>query len=332
MRVLTIPWQQARGPVWARFLIQRQLLRDEDYYLQIDSHTRMAAGWDEALLAMLSRCSSPKPVLTTYPLPYDGDGAAATCSRESRLTVLCSRAATEQAFGTDGMLRFRARLLDAPPATPPPSAFWAAGFSFSSAQLVAEVPYDPHLPFLFFGEEVTVAVRMWTRGWDLFAPDAHVLFHKWERGHRKGTFWEVPEGARLKRESQVRVRRLLTGRPLSDAGAAADEAVEAAEGAPTTALITPVEDGGAAAHEPSTAIAQHVAEALAGMPGLAEAVWGVGTIRSLRSYEAFSGVDFGAMRVSAQAERGGMPEDACFWDRFASLDAWLEARTSPGAS
>jgi hypothetical protein len=49
-------------------------------------------------------------------------------------------------------------------------------------------------------------------------------------------------------------------------------------------------------------------------------------VRSLQWYEAFSGVDFAKMRVSPQAERGGMPDEACFWDRFACIDAWLEAR------
>jgi len=38
------------------------------------------------------------------------------------------------------MLRFRARLLAAPPSAPVPTAFWAAGFSFSRGELVREVP------------------------------------------------------------------------------------------------------------------------------------------------------------------------------------------------
>ena len=33
-----------------------------------------------------------------------------------------------------------------------------------------QVPYDPHLPFLFFGEEMMMLARMWTHGWDVFAP------------------------------------------------------------------------------------------------------------------------------------------------------------------
>ena len=307
VRTLRMPWREARGPVWARFLIQRELLADEDYFLQIDSHTRFVPGWDRALVAMLQRCASPKPVLSTYPLPYSGEGSAATLSDEPRQTILCTRPATG-AFGADGMLRFRARLLAAPPAAPLPSAFWAAGFSFSSAALAREVPYDPHLPFLFFGEEISMVLRMWTRGWDLFAPDAHLLYHKWERGHRKGTFWEVEGGAELKRASQARVRRLVTGERLVGLDKAPPRTNTPADDASADDAHTGAVDG-----------------ALAGVPAASDPVWGLGTVRSLRLYEALAGVDFRSKTVAQQAERGGLRSEACFWDRFADLHAMLES-------
>ena len=293
VRTISMPWQQAKGPVWARFLIQRDLFADEDYFLQIDSHTRFAPRWEEELIAMLGRCASPKPVLTTYPLPYEGTGHAAQCSDESHATLLCTRTNAEAFGAADGMLRFRARLLAAPLAAPVPTPFWAAGFSFSRGGLVREVPYDPHLPFLFFGEEISIALRMWTRGYDLFTPDKHILFHYWARSYRT-TFWEVEGGAQLKARSQARVRRLLTDKPL----VADDE---------------PPADGG-----PQSPLADGV-----DAPRADDPIWGLGGVRSLRLYEEWSGVDFGAKRVSEQAERGGMPAEACFWDRFACLHTML---------
>jgi [Skp1-protein]-hydroxyproline N-acetylglucosaminyltransferase len=118
--------------------VQRELYDGEEFYLQIDSHSRFVPGWDERLVAMLARCGSPKAVLSTYPLPYEGAAAAARVSTEERLTLLCTRPA-DAAFDADGMLRFRARLLAAPPCAPVPTAFWAAGFSFSRGELVREV-------------------------------------------------------------------------------------------------------------------------------------------------------------------------------------------------
>ena len=93
---------------------------------------------DAAHVLPHARCCSPKAVLSTYPLPYEGAAAAARVSTEGRLTLLCTRAG-DDAFDADGMLRFRARLLSAPPCAPVPSAFWAAGFSFSRGELVREV-------------------------------------------------------------------------------------------------------------------------------------------------------------------------------------------------
>ena len=88
------------------------------------------------------------------------------------------------------------------------------------------------------------------------------------------------------------------------------------------------DDGGgdSAAAAVAAAAAKRIEESLASAPEPSALVWGVGHVRSLRWYEAFSGVDFAKMRVSPQAERGGMPDEACFWDRFACIDAWLEAR------
>jgi hypothetical protein len=40
-----------------------------------------------------------------------------------------------------------------------PSPLWAAGFNIAYSSVVVEVPYDPHLPHLFFGEEISMAAR-----------------------------------------------------------------------------------------------------------------------------------------------------------------------------
>ena len=39
------------------------------------------------------------------------------------------------------------------------SPLWASGFSFSDSSLLVEVPYDPRLSYLFFGEEISLAAR-----------------------------------------------------------------------------------------------------------------------------------------------------------------------------
>lgn len=353
--LIDMHWKDARGPVWARFLVEKLLYprsgpegHGTDYFLQIDSHTRFASGWDHQLIEMLRACGSPKPVLSTYPLPYEGVGDAAICSTETRVTHLCTQPATMPAFGTsDKMLRFRARLLSRQPVAPLPSSFWAAGFSFAPSAFVAEVPYDPHLPFLFFGEEASMVLRMFTRGWDIFAPTRNLLYHRWER-HYRPTFWEIEGAGELRRQSQLRVRHLLTGDPptgtreedvsapaascgkapmleeaehVEDLAAIAREAAKKASAALGSderleELVTAAMEAGKAAALAAAAVA----------PLLSAPIWGVGKVRTLRQYEHVSGIDFHATTVTERAERGGLPSEDWFWDRFSSLDAMVEER------
>ncbi|GAB4817949.1 hypothetical protein N2152v2_004995 [Parachlorella kessleri] len=182
VRQVIVSSEEATGPCKARALAQ-QLWDGEEFYLQVDSHMRFVQGWDTLLLGMLRQAEQQaqhaRVVLSTYPPGYQGQGLQATLPRQPPLTVLC---ATH--FDADGMLRTKGRALRSPPAAPLPALFWAAGFSFSRAQLLQEVPYDPSLGFLFFGEEMYQLVRMWRQGWDVFTPCCPVVFHLWSRAHR----------------------------------------------------------------------------------------------------------------------------------------------------
>ena len=59
-----------------------------------------------------------------------------------------------------------------------------------------QVPYPPAsvLPHLFFGEEVWMLARMWTRGWRVYAPCTPITFHQWERSSRAHTIHTVRRG------------------------------------------------------------------------------------------------------------------------------------------
>ena len=91
-------------------------------------------------------------------------------------------------FDEDGMLRLSARPISASTIMKENAAlqtpFWAAGFSFSDMEMARLVPYDPDLPYLFFGEEICMTLRMWTSGFDFFAPLENVAYHLWSRNYR----------------------------------------------------------------------------------------------------------------------------------------------------
>ncbi|KAL3902970.1 MAG: hypothetical protein SGARI_005588 [Bacillariaceae sp.] len=184
------------GPCYARGLAQT-LHRGEDYVLQIDSHMRFRRNWDEYLIqqcnSIKEQTSNKKVMLTTYPVGYTLPNNIP--KDETRGTYL-----VPWKFDDNGMLRQRGRLLkdkedtggdDHGNSTTAPVSLdkhylFAGGFNFApAAQVLQDVPYDTMgLPHLFFGEELSMAVRLFTHGYDLYAPKETVAYHLWSRSHR----------------------------------------------------------------------------------------------------------------------------------------------------
>jgi len=75
------------------------------------------------------------------------------------------------------------------PKTPRYAPFVAAGFFFCSGNFLHEVPFDPLLPWIFMGEEISMSARLWTAGYDIFSPTINVLNHYYVRRHYP-KFWE----------------------------------------------------------------------------------------------------------------------------------------------
>ncbi|GMH32289.1 hypothetical protein BSKO_00123 [Bryopsis sp. KO-2023] len=209
VREIRLPHDQATGPCKARKLAE-SLWAGEDFFLQIDSHVRCVDKWDTKMKDMLAvaegQSTSGKALLSSYPPNYEGQGPSATTPDETLPVLLCA-----ESFDQDGMLRIAGRRLSQPHDAPIPTLFWAAGFSFSKSSLLAEVPYHD-FPFLFFGEEISMLARIWTNGWDVFAPNSVVLFHQWSRKDRPTIWKDGLVDNELKKSSQQSIKDLLQGR------------------------------------------------------------------------------------------------------------------------
>ena len=171
IRVMQLHAKDAAGPCYARALCQH-LMQGEDYYLQIDSHMRFRHNWDTYLIHTLP--TGNRAMMTAYPVGYQLPNAV---PNETRGTLLVP-------WKMDGnLLRQRGRLMQYS-TTPTRCYLYAAGFNFSKAHSVQEVPYDGTLRHLFFGEELSMAARLYCAGWDLYAPPESVVYHLWSRSHR----------------------------------------------------------------------------------------------------------------------------------------------------
>ncbi|MBY4830144.1 GlcNAc-transferase family protein [Burkholderia dolosa] len=178
IELIDVPHRQSQGACWARNLIQ-QRYRDEQYTLQLDSHHYFVDAWDEKAVSMLEslRARSAKPVLTTY-LPGFQPGTAREALDHVPTGLYFQR------FTPDGVVVIRSgwldnwKTLDAPI----PSAFYSAHFAFADGHFAADVQHDPN--YFFLGEEISIAVRAFTHGYDLYVPHRVLAWHEYTRANR----------------------------------------------------------------------------------------------------------------------------------------------------
>lgn len=210
---------ETQGVSWARN-IAFSLWDGEDYLLQIDSHTHFEEGWDESLLQQYSQIIklSDKPVITTYPYGFivDGDGVPAY-HVPSGDSVLAIKTVSEKSLSEhSAVLSFQA--VGVKSKKPVLGFHIAAGFIFTSGKFIEEVPYDPFL--YFHGEEQSLSIRSYTRGWDVYHPTWIPLYHCYKQSNvnYKNTHWDkdvrdqrLMSPAYLESRSKNRLNRLLYG-------------------------------------------------------------------------------------------------------------------------
>jgi hypothetical protein len=211
VRVMTLSHAEARGPCYARYLCST-LYQGETWFFQIDSHTRFAQGWDDALRAMAeaSESATDRTVISHYPPPFSPDAPvqpqAASVPRMHRPT-----------WGDRGILQMAA-LQQAPTDRPARSPYVGGNMLFMPGRAVRDVPFDDSLDHLFHMEELCMSVRLFTSGYDVYAPTQNVVYHFYKRGgHPK--FWEDMTSLLTAHESRVaseNTARSITGIAMED--------------------------------------------------------------------------------------------------------------------
>ncbi len=176
-RILDIHHSKGNGVGWARNLTQR-LYMGEDYTLQIDSHMRFLKDWDVILVDMiefLQQQEYSKPLLTGYVPGYDPNKNFTTNNSYPPLKMVFDKFTPEGIVVFDSVVIPYCEQL----VCPIPAQFFAGGFYFTLGKFCQEVKYDPEVYFL--GEEISMAVRSFTHGYDLFHPHKTLLWHYYSR-------------------------------------------------------------------------------------------------------------------------------------------------------
>jgi Glycosyltransferase (GlcNAc) len=222
-RVLDVDWRDSRGACWARAEAMK-LWDDERWFLQIDSHMRFAQDWDAKLLEQAAATGSAKPVLTTYGTDFIPGDPGPLPPDPMLLEFMC--------FDDDGVLLLRPASIANWRETKRPirARFLGAMLLFAPGEFVRDVPYDPDLYFL--GEEITLAVRAFTHGYDLFHPGELIVWHQYTRADapKHWTDHVVENGVQVKwfeRDvpSKRKVERLLTNPQFGPYGFGSERSV-----------------------------------------------------------------------------------------------------------
>jgi len=174
-------YTEAQGLPWARAVINEQLMGNQDYILQLDSHHRFAKDWDVTLIEMHNQREKQgyKPILAAYlPLytPFNDPGGRTMEPWQQQFVCFYPHGTI---FIRPGLLTGWQDMTEAPF-----SRFLSGHFCFARTEWAREIKHDPDI--YFSGEEINLTVRSYTHGYDMFHPHKLVVWHSTMREERSG--------------------------------------------------------------------------------------------------------------------------------------------------
>lgn len=203
-KIIDIPHLQSKGACWARHLIQQEY-NNETYTLQLDSHHRFVQDWDTECISMikdLQKAGFKKPLLTGYIPSYNpANDPAERVQIPWRMDF--------DRFIPEGAVFFLPASIDdyLTRTTPVRARFYSAHFCFTLGQFCKEVPHDPD--YYFHGEEISIAVRAFTCGYDLFHPHKIIAWHEYTRVGRTKQWDDVNDWGKHNEQCHAKNRKLF---------------------------------------------------------------------------------------------------------------------------
>lgn len=203
-KIIDIDYTESKGACWARNVLQ-QNYTNEKYTLQLDSHHRFIQNWDKELINMFEGLvlkGYKKPLLTSYISSFDPDN-----DPNGRVTIPWKM--NFDRFIPEGAVFFLPAGIDnyKELSEPIPARFYSAHFAFTLGDFVKEVPHDPE--YYFHGEEISIAVRSYTWGYDLFHPHKIIAWHEYTRKGRTKQCDDDKEWSGRNKNSHLRNRKLF---------------------------------------------------------------------------------------------------------------------------
>jgi [Skp1-protein]-hydroxyproline N-acetylglucosaminyltransferase len=190
--------------------LANNLYDGEDYYLQIDSHSRFRENWDVVLIDNLNKHLDidNKCILTGYPPGYwyEEDGsetldinAKTTSIKLKRQKDDCDLFKEKRIINQEGIESDETFC----------SESISAGFIFGTGE-ISKVKQHPGIFYL--GEEILRAAAFYTNGYNLMIPEIPVIFHLYGNDSKRVPCWVTypNETNELEERSRYLVKALLS--------------------------------------------------------------------------------------------------------------------------
>jgi hypothetical protein len=188
---------------------------NQDYYFQCDSHMRFIENWDEFAINCVLNYQSQgidKPLLTMYPANYWYKDESFT---EIETDLLDPNYRTIVSFHEDPA-SFKNLRIPSQTAWPAEGSIFTRSISAGSVFTVG--PFmPPNKEMAFWGEEIIMAARAYTHGYDLVVPDKQYLYHLYYNHdnptiNRRKIFWhDFPtQFEEMNKKSRELVYNILT--------------------------------------------------------------------------------------------------------------------------
>ena len=264
LRIDEVDYRDSQGCCWARNRVQK-LWKGEKWTLMIDSHMRFEKDWDEILVKNYKNNLDFNSIISSYPPGFDYD-------LNDNIIYnywLCRMRPTFKNSPDNGqIINF---------GQPPNIVRYekinklincsiGCGFIFSCSSIL-NINYDRYLYFM--GEEISLAVRFWTNGYNIYCPNFTSVFHLYNTERSKSGCFQDPNKNKKDNPNKdkkdyisfSRVKHLLNTKKTND-----------------------------------PEVLENIKE------------YGLGDKRTLRDYERFSGVDF-RRKITREHTKQGIFEE-----------------------
>lgn len=171
VKVEFIPYTKSQGVCRARKLL-REMVTDEDYFLQMDSHMRSIPEWDAAMIESLEATRCERPILSAYPPHYEpGDTEKSYLETSRFMNVTEFSLPVKRSHSHHGC---GPKFLNET-GVPVRNLRVSAGFHFAPAAWLQEAAYADH--YYWEGEEDELTILSYTMGWSIFCPERVLVYH-----------------------------------------------------------------------------------------------------------------------------------------------------------